>query len=895
MAQLPSGTVTFLFTDIEGSTRLWDEHPEAMRAALARHDEILHEAVTALGGHVVKTTGDGVHAVFASAYDAVAAAVRAQQVLMEEPWDDPVTLRVRMGLHSGEVELRDGDYFGSATNSAARLMSAAHGGQLVVSGVTAGLVRGLLPPGVELWPLGEHRLRDLAEPISVYQVAAPGLVREFPPLVSLDAFPGNLPAQLSSFVGRDVEGADIAELLREHRLVTLTGVGGVGKTRLALQVAGDVLTRFPDGAWLVELAKVRDPAAVPEAVAAALGAPTRPEVPALDTLIRFLRTKRLLLVLDNCEHLLGAAADVVRSLEQACPDLVVLTTSREGLGIRGERLFAVPSLNEGESQQLFVSRAEAVKHDFVLSDTNLSAVQEVCRRLDGVPLAIELAAARVSALSPSQIGARLDRSFALLSGGGRGAVERHATLRAAIDWSYDLLEADERLTLARLSVFNGGCTLDAAESVCAGDGIETDRTIDLVSSLVTQSLVMVDSTDPDEPWYRLLETIRQYAEEQLDPQDQLATRTRHARYYAAWLPNAQQELQGPLQELWLARCEREAENVRAAITWALEHRDEQVAFGLLEPSTLPPLAFLPIGNFVRPAAEATLEWVRTTSPQRLAWALAFAGFAAAARGDLKRARELLDEAEPFDDHMDDRFTIRLLVVANILALTSGDAIDATRTLTEIASLARRMDWRYALAFTLAGLAARHATSGDFDTARAHATEALEIANNTGTASLITMARSALTYALSGPDPDAARSELRVLAAEARTDRWFDEPALGIMIVCGSQLGEREATLLAALRIVDATPSNRSLLAAMLEGTASVLDAEAPEAAATLRGAVDTITPGSVDLVALRGDSFATESSRAYETGSHMTEDEAIAFARAAIRDALAADSKATTR
>ena len=890
MAQLPSGTVTFLFTGVEGSTRLWQEHPEAMKAALARHDELLREAVAANDGRVVKTTGDGVHAVFGTAQDAVRTAVFAQRALAEESWDGAVELRVRMGVHSGEAELRDGDYYGSVVNRAARLMGAAHGGQVLVSGVTTELVVDGLAGDVELWSLGEHRLRDLAAPISVFQVTAPGLAREFPPLESLDAFPGNLPVQLSSFVGREREVVAVAGLVRENRLVTLTGVGGVGKTRLALQVAGEVLPSFPDGVWLVELAKVRDRAAVAEAVAAALGVPIRPEVAVSETLTRFLRAKRLLLVLDNCEHLLDTAADLVRTLESACPGLVVLATSREGLGIGGERVVAVPSLGEVDAELLFVGRAEAVKHGFALSDANVGAVREVCRRLDGIPLAIELAAARASVLSPAQIAARLDRRFALLAGGQRGAMERHATLRAAIDWSYDLLDPAEQLMLARLAVFAGGCTLDAAEAVCAGGPIEPAHVIDLLSTLVARSLVTVDIRDAEETWYRLLETIREYAEEHLDPDDHLRTRARHAHHYAAWLPVAVEQLRGPDQLLWLTHAERETENVRAALTSALENHDEATAFALLVAVDEPPVPFVPVGRVVWDATEQVLDLVRATSREHLPRAAALGALVATTRGDFDRARVLYDEARALDDGTDNRVALDLHGTWARLGIMTGEVTKAMEANTSVVALQRRLGRSFDIASGLAGLAAQHATSRDYDNARTEATEALEYARRSGAPSAIAMAQAALAYATVGTDPHAARTQLHALAVDATSTRWFDETTLAMMVTCGGRLGELEATLLAAARILDTTPASKLGLGAVLENTAAVLAPQAPEQTATLHGATDTIVPGYADILSLRGDpnAVATETATpAYQTGRRMTENEAIDFAHNVIRDALA--------
>jgi len=426
----PAGTVTFLFTDVEGSTRQWQEDEAAMRAALARHDKLVRAAIEDCGGVVFSTMGDGMAAAFANASDAVRAALDAQEALAG-------VLPVRMGLHTGEAEVRDGDYFGTTVNRCARLTAVAHGGQVVCSEATASLVRDAFP--ASLADLGEHRLRDLARPVRVFQVGE----GRFPALRTLDAFPGNLPLQLSSYIGREKELERAAAALADSRIVTLTGVGGVGKTRLALQVAAEVLPRFTDGAWLVELAPVRDPEGVPDAVAAVFEVTPRSGQSLLQALVEFLRGKQLLLVVDNCEHLLEPAATLIEALERSCSHLAVLATSREGLGIDGERMLAVPSLvspkadaspeavAEAAAVRLFVDRAQAVKAEFSVTGDNAAWVAQVCRRLDGVPLAIELAAARVQAMTPAELARRLEQRFEVLAGGKRGAVERHQTLRAA--------------------------------------------------------------------------------------------------------------------------------------------------------------------------------------------------------------------------------------------------------------------------------------------------------------------------------------------------------------------------------------------------------------------------------------------------------------------------------
>ncbi|MCJ7437947.1 MAG: adenylate/guanylate cyclase domain-containing protein, partial [Acidimicrobiia bacterium] len=520
MSDLPSGTVTFLFTDLEGSTRLWEENPEAMRAALARHDEILRDTVEGHGGHVVKTTGDGLHAAFATAHDGLGAAIAAQGALVAEDWSLPEPLQVRMGLHSGEADVRDGDYYGPAVNRGARVAAVAHGGQIVLSRATEELARDGLGNDVSLVDLGDHQLRDLARPEHVFQINTPGLRIDFPPLRSLDAFPGNLPSRPTSFVGRDGDLRKVAEALERAPVVTVTGVGGVGKTRLALQVAAEVVPHYPDGAWLCELATADGPAALMQVIAASLGVPLRSGMDPADSVLEFLKAKQLLVVLDNCEHLIDSAGAFAERVVQTCPDVRMLATSREGLAIEGElvvplRSLALPDedadpdgVTSSAAVRLFVERAGAAQSGFELRSVDLSAVAEVCRRLDGIPLAIELAAARVVAMTPTEIAGLLDERFRLLTGGRRTAVERHQTLRATVDWSYSLLDATEQAVFDRLGVFSGDFDSAAAQTVVTGSGIETWGVLDALGSLVAKSMITIDDSAEGVARYSMLETLR---------------------------------------------------------------------------------------------------------------------------------------------------------------------------------------------------------------------------------------------------------------------------------------------------------------------------------------------------------------------------------------------------
>ena len=571
-----SVVTTFLFTDIEGSTRLWEDQPERMRTELARHDAILRDAVQAHRGVVVKSTGDGLYAAFADPLDALIATVALQHELARSRASD-VPIHVRCGLHAGVVEQRDQDYFGTAVNRAQRIMSAGHGGQVLLSQVVADLVRSRLPEDSSLLDLGVVRLRDIAVPEHLFQLVHPGLRRDFPALRSLAATPTNLPHEVKSFIGRERDVRHVVALLGQTRLLTLQGAGGIGKTRLLLHVARAALHAFPDGVWFVELAALADASLVPQALASVLGLKPPPDRAVIDITVEHLRERRALVVLDNCEHLVEACANLARDLLQSAAGVKVIASSREPLHVAGEATYAVPplatpradtrldALSEYASVQLFAERATEARPDFRLGDQNARDVAAICRRLDGIPLALELAAARIRSLSVEQIAERLDHRFTLLTGGDRLALPRQQTLRALIDWSYELLSGSERTLLARLSVFAGGWTLDAAEMVCAGPPIDRAQVLDQLAMLVDKSLVLHE-LDTDR--YRLLETVQQYAQERLaDSGEERATRDAHLAYYLALAQKARPELVGPQQRAWLERLDAERNNVLAAHAW----------------------------------------------------------------------------------------------------------------------------------------------------------------------------------------------------------------------------------------------------------------------------------------------------------------------------------------
>jgi predicted ATPase/class 3 adenylate cyclase len=572
-------------TDIEGSTKLWDASPASAKLALERHDQIVLEQVAKNRGQVVESgrEGDSVLAVFRQASDAVACALDAQRSLQSEDWPKGVDIRVRVAVHTGEARLRSGHYVGAPLYRCARLMAMGHGGQVLVSKATEELVADGLPDGVTLRDLGLHRLRDISRPEHVYQLVRPDLQSEFPALRSPENT-DNLPIQLTSFVGRRAELSTVKRLIAESRLVTLTGAGGVGKTRVALEVARQTVDQYRDGAWLVELAPLANPDLVPSVVLAALGFGSQPSATPTQSLISSLKEREMICILDNCEHLLGACARLADALLRGCPQLRILATSRELLGISGETVWRVPSmatpestrtlsleeLERSETVQLFLQRANAARPGFQLTNETADAVVRICRRLDGIPLAIELAAARIRTLPIRTIGERLDDRFQLLTGGSRVSLPRQRTLQATLDWSHSLLNADEKRLFRRLAVFRGGFTLEAAESI--GTAGVADSVVDVLSSLIDKSLVIFEEGADHPPRFSLLETVREYAHHHLQSEGEGAqTALQHARYYLALADSMYEQLRGPGQAAWFTRVEDELDNMRMSFEWTLEH------------------------------------------------------------------------------------------------------------------------------------------------------------------------------------------------------------------------------------------------------------------------------------------------------------------------------------
>jgi len=740
---LPTGTVTFLFTDIEGSTLLWESHPEAMEVALARHDALVRKAIVDANGYVFKTVGDAFCAAFALASDAVSAVLAAQLAVIAEPWPEATPIRVRMALHTGAVESRDGDYFGPPVNRVARLLATGHGGQTLLSHATHELCRDALPDAISLRDLGAHRLKDLARPEQVYELRSPGLRRDFPPIKSLSTHPNNLPQQLTTFIGREKEIAEIEAQLTKTRLVTLTGSGGSGKTRLALQVAAEALALFPDGAWFVELAPLTDQSLVPQMLATVLGLSEEPGQSITQVLALHLKSKRLLLLLDNCEHLRDACATVADALVRQCPGVRILASSREALGILGEQTYRVPSLSlpdrtqthiqtpqtlsTYEAVQLFIDRALLLRADFAVTNRNAPALASLCCHLDGIPLAIELAAARVRTLSVEEIDSKLDERFRLLTGGSRTALPRHQTLRALIDWSYDLLRAPERLLLQRLSVFAGGWTLAAAEQVCGGAEVANGEVLDLLTSIADKSLVVAEQT-AGHSRYGMLETVRQYAQELLAENDgSEAVRERHRDHFLALVAESEPKVVGAAQAQWLRRLEAEHDNLRVAVEWCIAAQGTEAGLQLCAA-----LQRHLLGGHIAEGREwcaRALGKAGGASPTlERAKALTVAGTLADAQGDWPAARVLHEEALAIKRELGDRMGIAIsLNGLGSVAYAQGDLLCAEARFEECLAILKELGNRRLVATALSNLGSMANHRGDFATARARFEESLGIA------------------------------------------------------------------------------------------------------------------------------------------------------------------------
>lgn len=697
--------MAIMFTDIEGSTRMWEQDGAAMSKALAVHDTVSRSAVADNGGTVIKMIGDGMYAVFPDSVGALRAAITVQRALADPAATAGLMLRVRCGMHIGMVERRDDDVFGPPVNRAARIQGAAHGGQVLVSQAMADDVADRLPPDVGLRDLGAVRLRDLGAAEPLHQVLHPDLREAFPALRSLEATPNNLPQQLTSFVGRERELDEGKRKLTETRLLTLLGMGGHGKTRLSLQIAADLLDAFPDGVWFLDLAPIQDPNLVPGVAAQELNLQEEPGKPILQTLCAHVKTHKALFIVDNCEHLMAACAQFAHALLRAAPDVRIIATSREALRVPGEFTYPVlplgvpardsdaASLLRSEAVMLFVERAQTHKPGFGVTERNAPAVAELVSRLEGIPLAIELAAARVRAMSIEDINVRLKDRFKLLTGGSRVALERQQTLRALVQWSYDLLRPEEATLIDRLSVFSGGFDLAAAETVTGVDPLDPFDVLDLVTSLVEKSLLQMEEGDAGTR-YGMLETIREFSQERLTASGgREAAAARHCDYFLGFAKTARDGLQGAEQAEWTRRLETELDNIRAAIAFAMSSAGDPV---------------VAVKYFV-----ALMRF----------WTLC--GYATEGRGLVRTALALPAIAAP---EVPRAFA---LYVGGVLATNQGDFREAKAMLGECVDIRRRLEHPREAAACLAMLAGIHLMDGDVGRAREHAESALAIFRELG--------------------------------------------------------------------------------------------------------------------------------------------------------------------
>ena len=814
--ELPTGTVTFLFTDIEGSTRLLQDLGDRYGPARDEHAAILRQAIRDGHGVEVSTEGDSFFAAFASPVAAVRAAVAAQRGLAAHPWPAGSPVRVRMGLHTGEGTRGGDNYVGIDVNRAARVADAAHGGQVIVSDPTRALVEDQLPEGVALRDLGTHRLKDLNLPMRLHDLVVAGLAADFPVPRTMDARPGNLPAQLTSFVGREEETAEAVRLLGRARLLTLTGAGGSGKTRLALRVAGRLEPGCRDGAFFADLSSVTDPALVPSVLARAVGVPEAAGRPVLEALCDHLRDRELLLVVDNFEQVAEAGA-VLERLLGAAPRLRMLVTSRVALALRGEQELVVPplelpdpqrlpdldALGRSEAVRLFIERAQAVRPGFRLTSQNAPAVAEICARLDGLPLAIELAATRIKVLTPAQILPRLERRLALLTAGARTLPDRQRTLRGAVAWSHDLLPDPERRLFARLSVFASGWTLESAEAVCGGDGLDPDGVLDGLASLVDQSLVL--TTEPaaaGQPRFSMLETIREFAQERLAASGDLEpVRRRHAEHYLDLAVAAEPHLTGPDQGEWLDRCDLEQANLRAALRWAADAgqagRAQEAAAALWR--FWQQRGHLAEGR-LRLEELLALPSGREPTPAR-AKALAGAGGIAWWQEDIAAARGFYAEALAIERRLGDPARIADALYNQAFAVAAGgDFEGGFRLCEESLELFRRAGDEAGVARADWMLAMRDLVAGRWDRPVAKAEEAVASWRRLGDRFRVEdgLVWLAVVYARAGRPADArsAIAEARQLAAEADSPMGMLSVLIALSYVARWEERYRDAVRLA---------------------------------------------------------------------------------------------------
>ncbi len=735
MAALPTGTITLLFTDIEGSTRLLQHLGERYAAVLGEHHALLRAAFQAHGGYEVGTEGDAFFVVFPRAREAVEAVVAAQRALAAHSWPEGRAVRVRMGLHTGEPVVAGGSYVGLDVHRAARLCAAGHGGQVLLSEATRALVAHDLPAGVMLRDLGEHQLKDLPRAERICQLVIPDLPADFPALRSQDARPTNLPEQPTPLIGRERDSEVLRDLLgrADVRLVTLTGSGGTGKTRLGLQVATELLDRFADGAFVVALAPIRDPELVASTIAETLGVRETSARPLRESLAEFLRSRQMLLLLDNFEQVI-AAAPLVAELLAACPQLRLLITSREPLHVRGEHEYPVAplqlpavrplppaeQLSQYAAVALFIARAQEVQPEFAVTSANAPAVAEICARLDGLPLAIELAAARIKLLTPEAMLGRLDRRLKVLMGGARDLPARQQTMRGTIAWSYELLDVDEQTLFRRLAVFAGGWTLDAAEAVTTAAGDLAGDVLEGTASLVDKSLVRRLAASGAEPRFGMLETIREYGLERLAASGESAVISRaHAAFFLSLAEEAEGQLTGPEEARWLARFEWEHDNLRTALTWAIQSGEAELALrmaGALANYWQIHGDWSEGRRWLADALAVAESLGRTSSRAK---ALLGTGLLARYQGDHVAARRGLEESAAIYRELGDARGIgRATMYIGLVALDQGDRAAARACCEEALPLAQAADDKLCLAVLYSIMALVAAAEEDYERAQA---------------------------------------------------------------------------------------------------------------------------------------------------------------------------------
>jgi predicted ATPase/class 3 adenylate cyclase/DNA-binding CsgD family transcriptional regulator len=797
---LPTGTVTLLLADVEGSTRLWETQPVEMTAAIGRLNRAVCDVIAAHDGvrPVEQGEGDSFVAAFARASDAVAAALELQRAPL-------APIRLRIGVHTGEIQLRDeGNYAGPTINRTARLRDLGHGGQTLLSGITEALVVDRIPDDAWLTDLGTHPLRDLPRPERVVQLSHPDLVNDFPPLRVVKAVVSqHLPMHLTTFIGRDEQLTQVRELLTQNRLVTLTGAGGAGKTRLAIQIAGHLSGEFGEGIWYVDLAPITDPDVVPIAVARAFELPDQPGRSTMDALLRFVRDRQMLVVLDNCEHLLDASAELVVALLGAAPGLTLLATSREAIGVAGELGWRVPSLSlADEAIELFADRARHARPEFVVSDDNAAVVVEICARLDGLPLAIELAAARVRALSLAEILESLHDRFRLLTGGARTAVRRQQTLRASVDWSHALLTEPERVLFRGLAVFLGGFDFDAAQTVASGGEVERFQVLDLLTLLVDKSLVVADDTG-GRTRYRLLETVRQYALEKLGESGEAdAVRARHRDHYTA-MAAVLDAPAGSDYEQRLEQADIEIDNLRAAFAWSRENSAIELALTLA--SSLQPLwqarGRIREGRAWFDTALADLDAqhpeVAAAVRARALGDKAVLDTWAGAAASTDQAEQALAIARDVDDPA---LLARTLTACGFIAGAGYNAEVARACFAEAIGLARAVDDRWRLSRILALQAQGEEIAGDLLGMRAAGEEGRDLADAIGDRFNSRACRFYLgTSQTTRGDLAGAVAQFRAVAAEAEEahDEIYRVTSLGGLSLALAYQGEAAAARAAA--------------------------------------------------------------------------------------------------